>query len=131
MDEQSSSSKKLEWKWIAISFVLYLIFYLLPLWFAPAMLFAGIWIFGGIIIVAAVATYVSKGLAIVEPAIASAILFILIFAILEIFIPGNTIIIFKRGVLFTVGTICIAFILSFVGSWFGARAHKLWKSKSS
>jgi len=131
MDDQPSSSKKIQWKWIAISFSLYLIFYLLPLAFAPAMLFAGVWIFCGIIIVASVATYLSKGLVIVEPAIASALLFILLFIIIEIFFPGNTIIIFNRGLFFTVGTICIVFVLSLVGAWIGARAHKLWKSKSS
>jgi len=97
MDEQSPESNKLQWKWIAITFVMYLVFYLLPL-AAVAYLtrgtesavgnyFIGTWMFGGLIIVAAVAAYVSTGITIFEPAIASGTMIVLWVMMFSLFVP--------------------------------------------
>lgn len=143
MGEQSASSKKIQWKWVSITFVLYVLFYMLPLFViepllkgAPtaATVFVGMWIFGGIIIVAAVAAYFSKDVTIIEPAIAGALMEILYFfakSLYRVYTEPGVQFDIKQGLPFTVVTILIAFALSLVGAWFGERAQKLWKLKSS
>jgi hypothetical protein len=141
MGEQSSSSKRIQWKWVAITFVLYVLFYLFPLFVIVPLLkgaivtmIVGAWVTGGIIIVAAVAAYLSEGVTIVEPAIAGALMVILLFFTMSLYMvythPGVRFDI-THGMPFTVGTISIVFALSLLGAWLGERAQKLWKSKSS
>jgi len=138
MDEQSPESNKLQWKWIAITFVMYLVFYLLPL-AAVAYLtrgtesavgnyFIGTWMFGGLIIVAAVAAYVSTGITIFEPAIASGTMIVLWVMMFSLFVPYARFDI-MRDALPTLGIIAIVFILSLIGAWLGERAQKIWKPK--
>ena len=69
MAESLTSSKKLEWKWVGITLILYAVFYLLPLFFLfrIAEFLGDAWLFSGIIIIAAVAAYLSKGITIWEP----------------------------------------------------------------
>lgn len=129
MSEPTTQSKKLQWKWIGISIVLYAVFYLLPL-----MLFtlgggviASIWVFAGIIVVAAVAGYWSEGVTIWEPAIAGAGLMLLFLIAMIAFIPRQISILNA-----TIGMVIVAamvFLLSLLGAWLGERAQKLWKSK--
>lgn len=136
MDEQSSSSNKLQWNWVAITFVLYLVFYLLPIAVAAYLtrgtassigtLFIGAWMFGGLIIVAAVAAYISTGITIFEPAIASATMIILWVVIFSLFIPYARFDV-MRDALPALGIISVVFILSLVGAWLGERAQKLWR----
>lgn len=141
MDKQSSSSKKIQWKWVAITFVLYLIFYLLPIAVALELLkeniaavIVGVWLFGGIIIVAAVAAFFSKGITIIEPAIAGALMVTLLIVISLLYMiythPGTRFSI-TQGMPFTIGIICIVFVLSLAGAWIGERAQKLLGSKNS
>jgi hypothetical protein len=137
MDEQSSSSNKLQWKWVAITFVFYLVFYLLPLasvayltrgtTSAVSDYFIGAWLFGGVILVAAVAAYVSTGITIFEPAIAGATMVILWVIIFSLFVPYAKFNI-SRDALPALGIICLVFFLSLVGAWLGERAQKLWRT---
>ena len=137
MDEQSSSSNKLQWKWVAITFVFYLVFYLLPLATIAYLTrgttsgigtyFIGAWMFGGLIIVAAVAAYVSTGITIFEPAIAGATMVILWVIIFSLFVPYARFDV-SRDALPALGIISLVFILSLVGAWLGERAQKLWKT---
>jgi len=136
MDEQSPGSNKLQWKWIAITFVLYLVFYLLPIAAAAYFtrgssssigdVFIGTWMFGGLIIVAGVAAYVSTGITIFEPAIAGATMVILWTIIFSLFVPYARFNV-SRDALPALGIICLVFVLSLVGAWLGERAQKLWK----
>ena len=81
MTEPTGTVNKFQWKWVGITLAMYLVFYLLPLVFGVLLIrsgggnigitIVGAWLFGGIIIVAAVAGYLSKGVTILEPAIAS------------------------------------------------------------
>ena len=70
MAEESTQPKKLQWKWVWISLLLYAVFYLVPLFFfaykVEVLLF--VWMFAGIIVIAAVAGYLSPGVTIAEPA---------------------------------------------------------------
>ena len=135
MVDQSSDSNKIQWKWIAITFFLYLIFYLLPIAAVAYLtrdtgsnighLFIGAWLFGGLILVAAVAAYVSTGITIFEPAIASATMIILWIIIFSLLVPYARFDI-RRDALPALGIICVVFVLSLVGAWLGELAQKLW-----
>lgn len=132
----TESSSGLQWKWVGITFIFYVAFYLLPLLIAAEIfprnpIIPGIWIFGGIIIVAAIAGYLSKGVTIWEPAIAGIGLVILLFGYLSFFAFPTQF----RGSLqsFIVALIIpavIVFFLSLLGAWFGERAQKLLKQKT-
>ena len=131
MSEPTTQSKKLQWKWIGISIVLYALFYLLPLMLAIlwSNAIASIWVFAGVIVVGAVAGYWSEGVTIWEPAIAGAGLMLLFLIAMVVFIPRQIDILNA-----TIGmTIVMAgvFLLSLLGAWLGERAQKLWKSKPS
>ena len=137
MTELLIPSGKLQWKWVGITFVFYVLFYLLPLiifsellpnlWIIP-----GIWIFGGIIVVAAVAGYISEGVTIWEPAIAAVGLVILLLGYIALFVfqmafRGA----FLRGLIFIAIPAIIVFVLSLTGAWLGERAQRLWKDKAT
>ena len=131
MPESPTQSKKLQWRWIGISMVLYAVFYLLPLiiFAMKAEVLAFVWLFAGVIIIAAIAGYLSEGVTIVEPAIAGAGLMFLFFITMILLIPRQ---INMAGA--TIGMVIImlgVFLLSLLGAWLGERAQKLWKSKPS
>jgi hypothetical protein len=136
MDDQSIKAKKFQWKWVGITFVLYLMFYLLPMFAATALLnnnlatiFDGVWLFGGISIVAAVAAYFSKGITIIEPAIAGACMVIVLFIVLFVWSPVARVEI-GHITLGMLGVIAIVFVLSVLGAWLGEQLQKLRKLKS-
>jgi hypothetical protein len=136
MPESLTTSKKLQWKWVGITIVLYAVFYLFPLFLfgsiiasskVTAILFSG-WIFAGIIIIAAVAGYISKGVTLWEPAIAGAGLIFFFFLGIMMFLPNRPRI-FETIIPLLIVT-AIVFLLSLLGAWLGERAQKLWKTKS-
>lgn len=137
MTELLTPSGKLQWKWVGITFVFYVLFYLLPLvltieLFPNLFIIPGIWIFGGIIIVAAIAGYLSEGVTIWEPAIAAAGLIILLFGYTALFVfPMAFRGAFVRRILFIVFPAIIVFILSLTGAWMGERAQRVWKDKKA
>jgi hypothetical protein len=127
---------KLQWKWVGITFILYILFYLLPLvaateFFPDELIIPGIWVFSGVIIVAAVAGYLSEGITIYEPAIAGAGLTVLLFGYIAVFVfPAVFRGSFMRVVVFTFFPAVIVFVLSVSGAWLGERAQQLWKDKN-
>jgi hypothetical protein len=145
MDGSSSLTKKLEWKWVVITFFLYVVFYLVPILtalgtFWPhdfghiADVFLGIWVFGGIIVIAAVAAFISKGITIWEPAIAGGVLVGAIFGYAAIRIFYATVGIrfsMFRVLLPMLFIVMVVFVLSLLGASLGERAQKLWRSEKS
>jgi hypothetical protein len=135
MAELLIPSGKLQWKWVGITFIFYVLFYFLPLVVMTEVLpdlliIPGIWMFGGIVIVAAVAGYLSEGVTIWEPAIAAAGLIVLLFGytalvVFPMFFRGA----FLRGVVFVVIPAATVFVLSLTGAWLGERAQKARKDK--
>jgi hypothetical protein len=128
------SSMRLEWKWVRNTLLLYVLFYLVPLLMVDeipvsngSVIFAGIWLFAGIVVVAAVAGYLSEGVTIWEPAIAGVVLFVLCFianatlpiriALLQNLAPPGV-------------TLAVVFILSLYGAKWGEFAQELWRKKS-
>jgi hypothetical protein len=136
MLESLTPSKKLQWKWVGITLLLYVVFYPSPIFIAhyilapkAAQLFIGAWLFAGIIIIGAVAGYLSEGVTLWEPAIAGAgfiTLFIIAVAILS---PPAGLSIFQSVVQLVI-IMAIFFLFSLLGAWLGERAQKLWKTKS-
>jgi Na+/citrate or Na+/malate symporter len=131
MPELSTQSKKLQWKWVGISVLLYAVFYLLPLLILMRMdnPIGAAWLFAGIIVIAAIAGYLSEGVTIVEPAIASAGLILLFFIATVVFIPRQIDMI--RAVIPMAFVMAGVFLLSVLGAWLGERAQKLWKTRPS
>jgi hypothetical protein len=127
MLEPSAQSRKVQWKWVGISMVLYATFYLLPLviFSAKAEALAFIWLFAGIIVVASITGYLSEGVTIIEPAIAGAGLMFLFAISMMAFIPRQIDFI---GVSIGMAIVMVVvFLLSLLGAWLGERAQKLWR----
>ena len=137
MSELLVPSGKLQWKWVGITFIFYLLFYLLPLVvsievFPNFFIIPGIWIFGGIVVVAGVAGYLSEGITIWEPAIAAAGLIVLLLGYTALFVfPMAFRGAFLRGVVFIAIPAAIVFVLSLTGAWMGERAQRFWRNKST
>jgi hypothetical protein len=141
MNEQISTTKKLQWKWVGITLLLYVVFYPSPIFIAHyilgskvAMFFSGAWLFAGIIIIAAIAGYLSEAVTLWEPAIAAGVfidLFFIIMAILaKIFGGGPVGLTFFQSFIQLIVITVIFFFFSLLGAWLGERAQKLWKTKS-
>lgn len=128
MSEPSTHSRKLQWKWVGISIVMYAVLYLLPLLLFMDMGMVGfIWLFAGIIIVAGLAGYLSKEVTIVEPAIAGGGLMAMFFAGLIVFTPRQ--INMNAFWVYSAVTVLGVFLLSLLGSWLGERAQKLFRTQ--
>ena len=127
MDISKNPLTQLQWKWVWLSLAFYVVFYLLPLTIvlgiemiplAMTKYVGGVWVFGGIVIVAALAAYFSPGVTIWEPAVASAGLAILLF-ILRLIIPT------ERATFLTEAVVPIfaIFALALLGAWMGEKAQ--------
>jgi hypothetical protein len=126
---------KLEWKWVGITLLMYMIFYLVPLFIVgeipvsnASVVFAGVWLFAGIVVVAAVAGYLSEGVTIWEPVIAGVVLYTLCF-IVDATLPVR--IALLQNLAPPAVTLAVVFILSLYGAKWGETAQELWKRKSS
>src|SRR3989304_6790845 len=87
MESQETKTGSIQWKWVGFSFLMYLLFYMLPIMiigratagtsmFKVAQMITVAWAFGGIIVIAAVAAFFSKGVTLFEPAFAAILLII-------------------------------------------------------
>jgi hypothetical protein len=141
MNEQPSVKQKLQWKWIVITLLFYIVLYPSPLLLAhyllapkAAALFIGIWLFAGISIVGAIAGYLSEGVTLWEPAIAAGVfidLFIVIMAtLMKKFGGGPVGLTFFQSFVQLIVITVFFFFFSLLGAWIGERAQKLWKTKS-
>jgi hypothetical protein len=130
MPEPSTESTALQWKWVGITFVLYAVFYLLPLFLlgSVAETFSDIWVFAGIVIVAAIAGYWSPGVTIWEPAIAGGgLIFLFFLGFLTLDPPKDRVVLTVVPMLIV---LMIVFLLSLFGAWLGERAQIRWRKKS-
>ena len=132
MIEPTTQPKKLQWRWVGITFLAYIVFYVLPIFAVIRafpdrppqgimIFFFGFWMIAGIVIIAGVAGYFSKGITIREPVIASVGLMVAFLAVLALFVwpernMGRYI---ARGLILTI----IVSFLSFVGAWLGEMAQ--------
>src|SRR5271157_5121185 len=141
MADASVQSKKLQWKWVGITFLLEVVFYLLPILFVSgvfgnyvitmkAEIFIGAWSFGGAIVLPAIAGFLSEGITIWEPAIAGVALVVIWYIAFRVFFaryiaPG-----ISEDIPYLVLIMVMIFLLSLLGAWYGERAQKLWRNKT-
>ena len=88
--DQSPEHRGLQWKWVWISLGMFLVLYVLPM-LGAAMTSSTIghkliggWSFGGVLLIAGIAGMISEGTTIWEPAIAGALMTILLYGGIEI-----------------------------------------------
>jgi len=95
MADPQGDIKKFQWKWVWITLGMFVVFYTLPLVLATSVkgtfgnMILGGWLFGGVIVIAAVSAMLSKGVTILEPAVAGAFLTILWYVVYQILIMTN------------------------------------------
>ena len=87
---ESPERRGLQWKWVWISLGMFLVLYVLPM-LGAAMTgstighkLIGGWSFGGVILIAGIAGMISEGTTIWEPAIAGALMTLLLYAGIEL-----------------------------------------------
>ena len=142
MAELSAGFKKLDWSWVGITFVMYVIFYLFPILVVGGVfgnfiisiragLFIGAWSFGAAVILSAVAGFLSKGVTILEPAIGGVILVFLWFIAYRIFIARYSGVSVFVDIPYLAGIMVSIFLLSLMGAWYGEKAQKLWRPNST
>jgi hypothetical protein len=141
MADASARAHKLQWKWVGITFLLEVIFYLLPILFVgrvfgdfvisiKAETFIGAWSFGGAILLPAIAGFLSKGITIWEPAIAGVLLVVIWYIAFRLFFaryiaPG-----ISEDIPYLILIMILIFLLSLLGAWYGERAQKFWGTKT-
>jgi hypothetical protein len=139
MSTSESIPKLIQWKYFRISLVMYLLYYLLPIvllflatrvtaLFKLAQTVGVSWAIGGVIVIAAVAAYRSKGVAFWEPALASVAMLILAMLALMIF-DFVTYSVMKSPQIIRdiIGPIVTFFLLGLFGAWIGGRFQKVSK----
>jgi hypothetical protein len=140
MTDSSSAPKKFQWKWVWISLLMYIVFYFFPLTLVPggmlsgtavtkaSAVFIGVWSFAGMIVISAVAGYISKGVTIKEPTAAAVGLVIL--SLVAVQIKFNAAIQFTTlSILGLVIALAVVAGLSLAGAWFGEILQKVIQSK--
>ncbi len=142
MADAPAQSNKLQWKWVGITFLMEIVFYLLPILFASgvfgnnvisikAEMFIGAWSFGGAILLPAIAGFLSEGITIWEPAMAGVMLVAIWYIAFRLFFaqyiaPG-----ISEDVPYLILIMVLIFLLSLLGAWYGERAQKFWGTKTS
>lgn len=140
MSEMPSTPKKFQWKWVWISLLMYVVFYFFPLTLVPggmlsgttvtkaSAVFIGVWSFAGMIIISAIAGYISKGVTIREPAAASIGLVILTLVAVQIRFNA-AMQVTTLSVFGLIITLAVVAGLSLAGAWFGEILQKVVQSK--
>jgi hypothetical protein len=139
MESQEVKTGSIQWKWVGFSFLMYLLFYLLPIiiigratagssMFTTVQMIAVAWSFGGITIIAAVAAYFSKGVTLFEPAFASILLVIVTIISILGFSRGRwgSPSLFQDIIL----PIVVFFVLALFGAWLGQKLQALSAKKT-
>jgi hypothetical protein len=132
--------KGLRWKWVVIALVMYVFLYFLPLFLVAGifsdripmfvqLLFSTCWTFIGLLVISSLTGYLSTGVTILEPVIASVVLIILIPISQDMYTR------FTGQILpmpiTDYGTLMIVvFVLTFIGAWFGEHVHGMFRHKN-
>ena len=132
---------KLQWRWVGISFLIFAVFYIVPLVLVGGIfedhvigkisgMFVGGWVFGGILIISATIGYIFKKITILEPSLAAASVVAVFFITFFILQADARLPILPMIV--TIGSSALSmFLLSLLGAWFGKRVRQLSKPAAS
>ena len=134
MESQETKTGSIQWKWVGFSFLMYLLFYLLPIMiigratagtsmFKVAQMITVAWAFGGIIVIAAVAAYFSKGVTLFEPAFAAILLIIV--TIVSMLMFTSTRWVNQQLLRDIILPIAVFFVLALFGAWLGEKLQAL------
>ena len=140
MAEEPAASNTFQWRWVGITFGLYVVLYLLPILLvgntspgatmsAGSKLFVGIWSFLGIIILSGISGYLSEGVTIWEPAIAGLFAVLLWFIILLVSFSQRGSQMSFEFVPYLIGMMLVIFLLSLFGAIAGERLQEFRNKK--
>lgn len=130
-----------QWNWFGITLAMYLIFLVAPLSLSVGITdysswiygFFSSWLFAGVILIAGITAYLSKGLTIWEPALASLCMMI-VYTIavygVRTMLYQNAGYLVKHGVMDSFLPIIIVFLLSLLGAWLGEKIQAAGSRKS-
>lgn len=139
MSELQPAPKGIQWKWVWISLLMYLLFYFLPLALVPggiisgavvtksSAIFIGLWSFAGLIIIAAIAGFLSEGVTVREPALAA--IGVMILWVVSVQMRFNSAIrfTFEATAAFVLALFIVG-LLALGGAWFGEQLQKVFKA---
>ncbi|MEE9186758.1 MAG: hypothetical protein V3U10_01865 [Bacteroidota bacterium] len=130
--QRSGEGRKFDWNWFAISLAMYLIFYIAPLSLSVGITdytswihgFFSTWLFAGVIIIAGITAYLSKGVTIWEPALA-ALLMMVIYTIgvygVRSVMYGDKSYLVRYSVMDAFWPVIVVFLLAVFGGWLGEK----------
>ena len=130
--QRSGEGRKFDWNWFAISLAMYLIFYIAPLSLSIGITdytswihgFFSSWLFAGVIIIAGITAYLSKGVTIWEPALA-ALLMMVIYTIgvygVRSVMYGDKSYLVRYSVMDAFWPVIVVFLLAVFGGWLGEK----------
>ncbi len=133
MADESTVTKKFQWKWVLISLAMYIVLYFLVLGIMPGG-FLGtevasrIWAVAGVFLIAALAGYLSKGVTVWEIVIAAVVVVALMYIAVEL---GLTVAVPLGTGGKPVLTLLIIFVFSAIGAWLGERIQSSKGKKKS
>ena len=142
MTEQPAPSDTFQWKWVGITFIMFALFYLLPIIIVGKMfsggamskgaeVFVGSWSVIGAIVIAALAGFLSEGVTIWEPAIAGICAILLWAVILFQAFAQRGAKISTEFIPYLFGMTMIVFLLSLFGATVGERIQELRKKNTT
>lgn len=131
-EQPSGEGRKFNWNWFGISLAMYLIFYIAPLSLSIGITdytswihgFFSTWLFAGVILIAAVSAYLSKGVTIWEPALA-ALGMMVVYTIgvygVRSMMYGDRSYLVRYSVMDAFWPVIVVFVLAVFGAWLGEK----------
>ena len=131
-DVPEQSPPSFQWNWVAVSLVVYLIFYFFPLMLVPGgiiggglanevtLYVVGIWGIAGIFVISAVMAYFSKGITVWEAVVSAfgVVLLMVVSASLEL----RTVVLKTSDDYIGFGiALVVVFAMSYMGAWWGEK----------
>ncbi len=131
-EQPSGGGGKFQWNWFGVAFAVYLIFYIAPLSFSIGITdytswihgFFSSWLFAGVILIAALTAYLSKGVTIWEPALAG-LGMMLVYTIgvygVRTMMYGDKGYLVQYSVMDAFWPVVVVFLLALFGAWLGEK----------
>ena len=131
-----AAQQKFQWNWFGVAFAMYLIFYIAPLAFSIGITdytswvhgFFSSWLFAGVVIIAAVTAYFSRGVTIKEPALAAVAMMgvytIGVYAVRGM-LYGDKGYLIRYSVMDAFWPVILVFLLALFGAWLGEKIQAL------
>jgi NAD dependent epimerase/dehydratase family len=140
--EPDNPYQKFQWKWVWISLLMYIVLYFIPLALIPggilnnavvskaSAMFIGLWSFAGIIVIAAIAGFISEGVTIKEPVVAA--IGVMVLWIVAVQVRFNSAFHFTvESTLALFSALAVVGLLSLGGAWLGERVQDVFKTDGS